>query len=173
MHIPEIMFRKILYTTDLSEAGRSAFGYAASLCRRYGSELTVFHAVDQMPDLAKELVGYIDEQLWQEIKQRDLKEAQQILNDRKRDNVTINNAIGDYCEAVQTSTPDKTFVTYKIEIQIGNPVQCITAYAEEGGYDLIIMGHVSQSTIQEAVIGSTVRRVIRKSKIPILVIRTE
>lgn len=173
MEIPEIMFRKILYTTDLSEGGRSAFGYAASLCRRYGAELTVFHAVDQMPDLAKELVGYMDEKLWQQIKERDLDDARQILINRKRDNVTISSCVGEYCETIQCSTPDKPFVTYEIEVQIGNSVECITAYAEQGGYDLIIMGHVSQSTIHEAVIGSTVRRVLRRTKIPVLVIRTD
>ncbi len=162
-----------MYTTDLSEGGSAAFAYAASLCRRYKAELTVFHTVEQQRDLAKELVGYMDEKLWEEIKGRDLDEAKQLLINRKRNNIAINQSIGEYCTDIQSTTPQKPFVNYNIEVQIGDPVECITSYAEKVEYDLIIMGHVSQSKIHEAVIGSTVRRVLRRTKVPVLVIRTD
>ena len=39
--IPEI--KKILYTTDLSQNARYAFGYAASLANRYDAGITILH----------------------------------------------------------------------------------------------------------------------------------
>ena len=38
MNIPKMFFKKILYATDLSIGGCSAFAYAARLCRRYGAD---------------------------------------------------------------------------------------------------------------------------------------
>ncbi len=173
MKVPEILFTKILYTTDLTEGGRAAFAYAASLSRRYGAKLTVFHVVDENPDLAKELVGYMDEALWEEIKARDLQEARQLLIDRKRDNVHIINNIGEYCETIQGITPNKSFIKYDVEVQVGNPVEKILAFADENDYDLIILGHVGHSVFHDTVIGSTVRRVLRKANKPVLVIKTD
>ena len=172
MDVQEILFKKILYTTDLSEGGRSAFAYAASLSRRYGAELTALHVVDEQPDLAKELVGYMDENLWEEIKARDLEEARQILINRKCDNAAIRNSVGEYCESIQSITPGKPFVMYEITVQTGNPVEQIITYADKGNYDLIVMGEIGHSTLYDAVLGSTVRRVLRRVKIPVLIIRT-
>jgi nucleotide-binding universal stress UspA family protein len=44
--VPEVEYKKILYTTDLSERGRFAFHHAASLARRYSAKLTAFHVVE-------------------------------------------------------------------------------------------------------------------------------
>jgi nucleotide-binding universal stress UspA family protein len=173
MEVTEILFKKILYTTDLTEGGRSAFAYAASLSRRYGAKLTVFHAVDEGPDLAKELVGYMDEDLWEKIKARDLQEARQILIDRKRDNVEITNNIGEYCESIHDKTPDKTYIKYDVEVQVGNPVEKIVTFADENDYDLIILGHFGHSVFHDTVLGSTVRRVVRRANKPVLVIKTD
>ena len=44
--IPKIEYKKILYTTDLSESGRYAFPHAASMARCSGAELVVLHVVE-------------------------------------------------------------------------------------------------------------------------------
>jgi hypothetical protein len=48
----------------------------------------------------KYLVGYISEQLWDEIKTRDLQEAREILTRRKRDDATIADAVDQFCQQV-------------------------------------------------------------------------
>ena len=72
--LPEIEYKRILYTTDLSESGRYAFPYAASIAQRFDSELTVFHVVEAR-DFEKYLLGYINEDLWKDLKTQDLEEA--------------------------------------------------------------------------------------------------
>ncbi len=49
--IPKVEYKKILYTTDLSESGRYAFHHAASLAAHYQAELTVIHVVEGGPEL--------------------------------------------------------------------------------------------------------------------------
>lgn len=48
--IPKIVYKKILYTTDLSENGRYAFHHAASIAKRNDAELTVFHVIEGGPE---------------------------------------------------------------------------------------------------------------------------
>ncbi|UCH45383.1 MAG: universal stress protein, partial [Nitrospiraceae bacterium] len=76
--IPKVEYKRILYTTDLSESGRHAFHHAASLTNCYGADLTVIHVVEGGPELDKRLFSYVDEKLWEEIKTRNLQEARDI-----------------------------------------------------------------------------------------------
>ena len=91
--VPPINYKKILYTTDLSESGRYAFHHAASLTNCYGADLTVIHVVEGGPELDRRLFGYVDEKLWEEIKTRNLDEAKDILTSRKRDNAAIKECV--------------------------------------------------------------------------------
>ncbi|MBC8246357.1 MAG: universal stress protein, partial [Deltaproteobacteria bacterium] len=53
----------------------------------------------------------------------------------------------------------------------GNPVEQILLQAAERNCDLIVMGTHGHGTLADVMIGSTARRVIRRSKIPVLVVR--
>ena len=89
---PRVAYSKILYATDLSEAGRPAFPHAASLAHAYGAELTVFHVVET-EEFERYVVGYISEDLWNQIKTRNLQEAREIIIARKSDDATIENVV--------------------------------------------------------------------------------
>jgi nucleotide-binding universal stress UspA family protein len=169
--VPKIEYKKILYTTDLSESGRYAFHHAASLANHYKSELTVFHVVEGGPELDRRLFGYVDEKLWDEIKSRNLEEARDILISRKRDNTAIKECIGQFCEEVQAGIPEGADLTYNLVVKMGDPVEQIIEEAETGNYDLIVMGIHGHRSVRAALMGDTVRRVVRRSKIPVLVVR--
>ncbi len=85
--VPRVEYKKILYATDLTETGRFAFPYAASIANRYDAKLTVFHVVETV-EFEKQVLGYISESLWEEIKTRSLDEARDIITGRKRDDTT-------------------------------------------------------------------------------------
>jgi nucleotide-binding universal stress UspA family protein len=169
--VPEIEYKKILYTTDLSESGRYAFHHAASISHRYGSELTAFHVVEGGPELDRRLFGYVDEQLWEEIKTRNLEEARDILISRKRDNVAITECVGQFCDEIQAGLPDQPDVTYSIVVEMGDPVEQIIEKAESGHYDLIVMGSHGHGPLKHAIMGDTVKQVVQRSRIPVLVVR--
>ena len=169
--VPKIEYNKILYTTDLSESGRYAFHHAASLTNCYGADLTVIHVVEGGPELDKRLLGYVDEKLWEEIKTRNLKEAKNILTSRKRDNAAIKECVGQFCEDIQADMPDQADVTYKVEIKMGDPVEQIVEMAEHGNYDLIVMGRHGEGALKTAVLGDVVRKVVRSTGIPVLIVK--
>jgi nucleotide-binding universal stress UspA family protein len=169
MDIPKIEIKKILYTTDLSESGRYAFSYAASLANAYKAELSVLHVIEEGPELDKTLAGYISEELWEQIKSQNLEEAREILVNRKRDNAAIKKCVGDFCEEIQSSTGE-TYVVYDIAIEMGHAVKKILEYAAQGSYDLIVVGSHGHGTL-DTMMGDTARRIVRRSDIPVLVVR--
>jgi len=170
MDIPKIEIKKILYTTDLSEHGRYAFSYAASLANAYKAEISVLHVIEEGPELDKTLVGYISEELWEQIKKQNLEEAREILVNRKMDNAAIKKCVGDFCEEIQSSTPEEAYVTYDIAIEMGHAVEKILEYATQGNYDLIVVGSHGHGTL-ETMMGDTARRIVRRSEIPVFVVK--
>ncbi len=169
--VPRIEYRKILYTTDLSESGRCAFPHAASIAKCYGADLTVLHVVEGGPELDRRLFGYVDEALWEEIKTRNLQEARNILISRRRDNAAIRDYVGEFHGGTKDALEGKAYVTYTIEVQMGDPVEKIIECSEQGNYDLIVVGSHGHGVLRGALMGNTAKQVVSRSKIPVLVVR--
>jgi len=163
--LPKIEYKRILYTTDLSESGRHAFPYAASIAQRFESELTVFHVVETR-DFEKYLLGYISEDLWKDLKTEDLEEARQILISRKRDDVVIKDSVHRFCEESLSREPDNSVLSYRVT------VEKILQEAHSGGYDLVVISKRGRHTsVKDAVMGNTARRVVRRCNVPVMVVR--
>ena len=169
--LPKIEYKKILYTTDLSESGRHAFPYAASIARCFDAELTVFHVVETR-DFEKYLLGYISEDLWKDLKTEDLDEARRILISRKRDDVEIKDSVHQFCEESLSRQPDKSVLSYHVTVETGEPVEKILQEAHSGSYDLVVISkRGGRSSVKDAVMGGTARRVIRRCNVPVMVVQ--
>jgi len=168
--LPTITFHRILYVTDLSETGRHAFPYAASIASQFNSALTVFHVVD--PGNLESLMGYANEELWQTLVNQSLEEARETLYARKRDNVEIRNHIEQLCEeALDSISKDSPVLSYEVKVEMGEALDKILHEAHNENYDLLIISkHGNRLSVKDAVIGDTARRVIRRSKIPVMVV---
>lgn len=166
--LPKVGFDKVLYITDLSDSGRTAFPYAASIARKYGAELTVFHVVETH-DFEKYLVGYISEPLWDQLKDRSLDEARRMLLDRKREDTAIRNSVDEMCQEC-LSDEEHPYVTYDVAVEMGDPVESILEKANQGGYDLLVMAKHGHGAIKGALMGDTCQRVVRRCKKPVLVV---
>ncbi|MEW8523252.1 MAG: universal stress protein [Candidatus Thiodiazotropha endolucinida] len=167
--LPRIGYKKILYVTDLSEEGRLAFPHAASLAHTYDAALTVFHVVESR-EFEKFLEGYFNEELWNEIRNRNVVEAREILVNRKRSDTSIKEGIEQFCEECMDSSDDSPYVTYDVAVDIGEPGDRIVEKAHSGGYDLVVIGKRGQGILRGGLMGDTARRVIRHSKVPVMVI---
>ena len=158
--IPEI--KKILYTTDLSENARYAFGYAASLANRYDAGITIFHVIEDISPTSNNLVtNIIGESKWIELRSQNENE---VLD-------TIQARLTTFCEDVQAELPSCPFITENIRVKIGNPVDEILQEVEDSGYDMVVMGAHGHGVLGNTLMGSVSRRVIRHCKTPVLVIR--
>lgn len=170
MELPKVEVKKILYATDLSESARRAFAYAVSLANLYHAKITFLHVMSEDPDLDFKMSSYIEADKWEEIKRSSENDARSILIGKQRASgrALIGDALGQFCEAAQAQ---QDFRMDEIVVKRGNPVDVILAQAEESNCDLIVMGTHGHGVIADAVMGSTARRVLRKSRKPVLVVR--
>ena len=171
MILPTVKIKKILYTSDLSESAFHAFAYAVSLANQYDAGITILNVLIEDPDIESKVAPYIDDDQWEEIKKRHYQEAREALIGKKRDNVAIREVLENFSEKVKIETDSQAFVTDEIIVERGNPVDKILEVADSRNCDLIVMGSHGHGIIEDALIGSTTRRVVRRSAKPVLVIR--
>ena len=158
--IPDI--KKILYTTDLSEHAKHAFGYAASLARRYDAKITIFHVLEQISEsVSVQLASMMGQDRWDDLMKRNENEARSAITDR----------LGRFCKEMAAEMPGCPFVVESIVVESGQPVEQILKQVDKSGADIVVMGTHGQGGLAEVMLGSTARRVLRRCKKPVMVIR--
>ena len=90
---------------------------------------------------------------------------------KKRDNVAIREVLHSFAETVKATDEVQPFVTDEIIVERGNPVEQILKVAEERNCDIIVMGSHGHGILEETLIGSTARRVLRQASKPVLVVK--
>jgi nucleotide-binding universal stress UspA family protein len=76
-----------------------------------------------------------------------------------------------FCEDTGAELENRPFIVNDILVKTGQPVQEILDRAKSPNFDIVIMGTHGQGLLADAMMGSTARRVVRRSEIPVLVIR--
>jgi len=172
MTLPKVEIKKILYATDLSESARYAFAYALSLANLYGARIIFLHVLPEVSEVMdSHIIGYITEDRWEEIKAQHSIEAREALIGKKRDSTAAKAVLDQFSEDAKLGQEGAGFITDEIIVEKGNPVEQILKQAEENKCDLIVMGTHGQGTLADVMMGSTARRVLRRSKKPVLVVR--
>ncbi len=158
--IPEI--NMILHPTDRSESSNHAFSYAASLANRYDATITLFHVLEDTGPRSESLVAnLIGKKRWQDIL------------DRNKAEVIENLRLGleNFCEEIRAEMKSCPFLVDRIIVNLGDPVYEILREVESNKYDMVIMGARGHGVLAGAVMGSVSRRVVRRSRTPVLVVR--
>ena len=169
MIIPKVDVKKILYATDLSENARFAYAYAASLAELYGAQITLMHVLPELSELMdKHIVGHIDADRWEKIKAQHFDEAREALIGKRKDHLAVREVLQQFSE---NATESEASGSDQVIVERGNPVEKIIEHSEKDKFDLIVMGTHGHGTLEDAMIGSTARRVVRRSEIPVLVVR--
>ena len=61
----------------------------------------------------------------------------------------------------------------KVEVKVGHPVRKIVEMATEGGYDLVVLGTHGHSMLDDLLLGSVARGVVKKCPMPVMTVRLE
>ena len=172
MDLPDIKIKKILYATDLSDNARLAFAYAASLADHYGAGMTLLHVLSEIPQLLdNSVIGYISAERWEEIKAQNLNEARETLIGKSRGRRAVKEVLHQFCKDTGADQKFADFVPDDIVVVRGEPVKEILKAADENNCDLIIMGSHGYGALEDAMLGGTARRVLRRAKVPVLLVR--
>lgn len=158
--IPDI--KNILYATDLSDNAIHAFSYAATIANRFGAKISIVHVFEELSYNFNALVSQIlGEDKWA---------AVQIQNIQKvRD--TIAERLDAFCGQMTTELKACPFIVDRVIVERGVPFETILHQAEKLNSDLIVMGTHGHGIVGGAMMGSTARRVVRRSTLPVMTIR--
>lgn len=158
--IPKI--EKILYSTSLGPGAPYVFRYALSLAQAYQAKIFVVNAMEPLSTFGQSLVElHISHSQSEKIHQ----EARQKVKDN------LLGRVKRLCAKESASIPDGVCSIQDIEVREGRAAQVILSKAKEIAADVIVMGTQSHSVLEEAMLGSTARKVIHATSIPIYLVR--
>lgn len=61
--------------------------------------------------------------------------------------------------------------TIHTELLYGEPIRDITDYAEEKGFETIVVGHRGRSERTDLMLGSVAKQIVERSTVPVIVVR--
>jgi len=142
--------KKILVPVDFSKPAENALRVAAELARKNKSELYVLHVVEMAETLfGTEQFNVNDEQIIFFMKMA-----------KKRFAKFLDKP---YLEGINVID----------SVEVGSPTMGINELQEEHDIDLLVMGSNGASGLDEILIGSNTEKVVRHSKVPVLVVKQE
>ncbi len=148
------MFEKILVAIDGSEHSERAAEAGIEIAKLYGSGITVLYVVD----ISKENIPLGD-----------------LVSDAVGDPFSVmRNALqkqGDEATKRIEEMAKKVGVPVVKKIIEGYPAESIIRIAEEGNMSLIVVGHIGATGLDRFLLGSVADKVVRNSKVPVLVVR--
>lgn len=141
--------KDILFATDLSEASHPAAEYALTLAKLTGAHLHVLHVINELDEHQRVMIP---------------SEAFKVLE--KAIELQAVTELDRFC---REQAGDLVTTTYAV---VGTPFLMIIETGEKLNADLIVMGTHGRKGVERVIVGSTAERVVRRSKIPVLTVRS-
>lgn len=158
-NVPEM--KTFLYASDLGDHMRPVFRHAIGLAERHQGQIVMLHVAEELTSTGQAIVeAYLPEA------QREVfhQEAMQQIMDSMRERIKA------FCEEEIGECPDESSLVSDVLVTYGHPADEIRRQAEVRSADLIVMGTGSHGFLGHGLLGSTARRVIHGSKIPVMVV---
>jgi nucleotide-binding universal stress UspA family protein len=166
-----LQVKKILFATDLSQHAQYAFSFASSIADFYGASIVILHVMEEMSSHIKNLtINHVGVEKWNEIRKKVEMEAREILIGKKRDKVMIRQGLDTFWYDVSTDYPEYSVVVDEVIIKEGHIADVIVKQAEDSACDLIVMAYYSRNMVAEAMMHGVTRKVLRRSKKPVLLV---
>jgi nucleotide-binding universal stress UspA family protein len=143
-----ITIKSILCPMDFSDASKNAFRYACEFAKSMGSKIMLLNVIEPRPMAADMTLNYIP------------------LEDDM-----ANAAREDFEPLIQEAKSKGVDVT--ADVMIGVPADMILAQMADIDASLLIMGSHGKTGLSRLLMGSVAEAVVRKAKIPVLIVKAE
>ena len=153
--------KKILYATDLSDNSSYVFRYAINSAKKHDAGIIILHVLEPLSSTVNAITqAYLIEGQVNKISEERLT----YLKDR------INKQLKTFCEKELKNEPECADRVESIELREGFPAEMILRISDELNCDAIIMGTHGKGFIRNTFLGSTSKRVLRRTRKPVLII---
>ena len=153
--LPKI--EKILYATDLSPNSIFGFRYAIDAAIKHDAGIVILHVFEQLTAAVHGMLDlYINEEQQKKIRE----ERTVVTRDRIRDRLKK------FCAEELKDHPEHADKVVAIEVCDGFPAEEILSKAEQLNCDVIVMGTHGKGFLAHTFLGSTAKRVLRRTRKP-------
>jgi nucleotide-binding universal stress UspA family protein len=140
------MFKKIVVGYDGSRSARAALERAVAMAKESGAELTALWVREPLPRHS-DLPGEYEEEA---------EAANGYFKDRQKEVEDVAAKYG---------------IIISCEIRRGHPAKTVLKYADEGGHDLIVIGHSDHSELWGRLLGDTADRIADHAQCSVLIVK--
>jgi nucleotide-binding universal stress UspA family protein len=161
------LITKILVGVDGSKNSEKALDSALDLAEKFSASILILNVFQPPPELGYQanivtqfpLTGIPQETIGNQSNLSDF------INDLRKMHEDI------LSNAAERAIKLKPMLKITTELKEGNTPSQIIATAAEGGFDLIILGHLGNSEIKEFLLGSTSERVVHQARCAVLIVK--
>jgi nucleotide-binding universal stress UspA family protein len=140
--------KKILIATDGSETANEAADFGIELVGCTGAKVYVLYVIDTSPYRSVSL-----DKIW----------SNEVLAEHEKEGQEATSYVEEKAKAAG--------VEVECKVLKGHPAEKIITFAEDNDMDLIVVGSLGKGRYERAVLGSVSDKIIRHSKVPVLVVR--
>jgi nucleotide-binding universal stress UspA family protein len=140
------MFKKILVGYDGSKSAKNALERAAALAKEFNAKLTALWVREPLPRHS-DLPGEFEEES---------EAAAEYFKRRQRE-------IADFAKKFKIKIP--------CELRSGHPAKTFVGFADEGHFDLIVIGHSDHSGLWGWLLGDTADRISDQAHCSVLIVK--
>ncbi len=141
------LYKKILIATDGSEYTKNSIEYGIDLAKNTQAKLHVIYVIDTAA-FASIPMDAAWESMYELLKQEGDEATRYVAEKAEAEGLEVE----------------------KLTVE-GHPAEEIIKYAEKNSMNLIVMGTLGKSGLDRFLLGSVAEKVVRASKIPVLVVR--
>jgi len=141
------LYKKILIATDGSEYTKNSIDYGIDLAKNTQARLHVIYVIDTAA-FASIPMDAAWESMYELLKQEGDEATRYVAEKAEAEGLEVE----------------------KLTVE-GHPAEEIIKYAEKNSMNLIVMGTLGKSGLDRFLLGSVAEKVVRASKIPVLVVR--
>jgi nucleotide-binding universal stress UspA family protein len=141
-------FKKILFPCDLSLAMSKILKYVLSIAEKYGSEVYLMHAVQDLKQMGDLYIPRLS-----------------LKFDQEKMVEAAEKSVDSFCDTELQGCPN-----FKKLIVTGDPASEILRLIQNENFDLVIMGTHGRKGLEETIFGSVAENVVKKSPVPVLTV---
>lgn len=157
--IPDI--NTIIYATDLGDHMRPVFRQAIGMAERYQARIIMLHVTEPLTATGMAVVeAYLPAEQYEKFHH----EGMQKILERMSERISI------FCHEETGICAEDSALVSDVQVTHGRAGLEIPRQAKEKQADLIVMGSCSHGMLGHGLLGSTARRVIQNSEVPVLVV---
>jgi len=157
-------YQSILYATNLESCDQEVFRHALGVAKRYDAKVHVVHVIPEIEASHQQYVQYLVAMMGEEqLKELGENSNREMINKIQAElRVFADNELKDHPEAIKAVA--------SIGVLHGHPAERILQRADEIDADLLVFGTHPQEEDSFDFLGSVVKRVLRRTRRPVLVI---